>query len=78
MVYEALHTGLGRRVAIKVLRGELAADKEVAARFAHRSSTVNRVEHPGVVQVVDLGEQPGGQPHIVSGGSCGDRRWPSD
>ncbi len=65
VVYEALHTGLGRRVAIKVLRGELAADKEVAARFAHEARTVNRVEHPGVVQVVDLGEQPGGQPYIV-------------
>ena len=65
VVFEALHTGLGRRVAIKVLRAELAADKEVASRFAHEARTVNRVEHPGVVQVVDLGEQPGGQPYIV-------------
>ena len=65
VVFEALHTGLGRRVAIKVLRAELAADKEVASRFAHEARTVNRVEHPGVVQVVDLGEQSGGQPYIV-------------
>lgn len=65
VVYEALHPGLGRRVAIKVLRAELAADKELAARFCREARTVNLIEHPGVVQVVDLGEGAAGEPYIV-------------
>lgn len=65
VVYEAVHTAIQRRVAVKVLRGELASDKARAARFINEARAVNLVEHPGAVQVVDMGEQADGAPYIV-------------
>lgn len=65
IVYEAVHTTIQRRVAIKVLRRDLATDRERAARFVNEARAVNLIEHPGAVQVADLGEQPDGAPYIV-------------
>ena len=65
VVYEAVHATIQRRVAIKVLRSELASDPERAARFVNEARAVNLVEHPGVVQVADIGQQSDGAPYIV-------------
>src|SRR5689334_17384646 len=51
-VYEGVHRN-GRRVAIKVLHPSLAADKRGRARFLRESSLANRVNHPGVVSIID-------------------------
>jgi serine/threonine protein kinase len=65
LVYEAVHSAIQRRVAIKLLRSELASDKERAARFVNEARAVNLIEHPGVVQVADMGQQADGTPYIV-------------
>jgi serine/threonine-protein kinase len=51
-VYAATHRN-GKRVAVKMLHKEYAADAEVKARFLREGYLVNRVEHPGVVGVLD-------------------------
>lgn len=44
----------GQRVAIKVLREELAADPDVVMRFLRERSLLLRLTHPNIVRVRDL------------------------
>ena len=54
-VYEAIHATLGKRVALKVLRPEVAQNPKVLARFQREGAAVARVEHPNVVDIFDVG-----------------------
>jgi len=53
-VFEAVHDDIGRRVAIKVLRPELARREAARTRFFREARAASRVRHPGVVQVHDV------------------------
>src|SRR3954471_14341892 len=55
-IYIGRHTGLGRYVAIKVLRPELTSRKDNVARFFQEAHTVNRLRHPNIVESIDLVE----------------------
>ena len=63
-VYEAIHTQIERRAAIKVLSKQLAGDRKVATRFMNEARAVNIVSHPAMVTISDIGEQDG-VPFIV-------------
>ncbi len=63
-VYEAVHNGLQKRVAIKVLFRELAARDEVRARFISEGKACSRIHHPHVVDVTDVGTV-GDVPYLV-------------
>jgi serine/threonine-protein kinase len=54
-VYLAVHPQIGKRVAVKVLREELAADQVVVDRFFHEAKAVNDISHPNVIDIVDFG-----------------------
>jgi len=54
-VYAAVHPVIERRVAIKVLRPELSARDEIVWRFIHEARAVNRIRHPGIVDVFGYG-----------------------
>ena len=58
-VFEAVDRRLGRSVAIKVLRPELAADERFLARFRREAATAAGLAHAGIVSVHDIGEQAG-------------------
>jgi eukaryotic-like serine/threonine-protein kinase len=58
-VYETADLRLDRTVAVKVLRGELAADRRFVARFHREARTAARLAHPGIVGVFDFGEADG-------------------
>ncbi|MFO0578632.1 MAG: serine/threonine-protein kinase [Polyangia bacterium] len=64
-VFEAVHETIERRVAIKLLRPERARNAAAAARFFNEARAVNRIDHPGLVQVSDYGETPEGSIYIV-------------
>ncbi len=66
-VYEARHTGTGRRVAVKVVFGEsLAENDEVVARFQREARAAGAIESQHVVQVLDTGFDPrSGHPYLV-------------
>ena len=51
-VYAATHRN-GSRVAIKMLHATLASSTELCRRFVREAYLVNKVEHPGVVRVID-------------------------
>ena len=55
-VYRAYDPTLDRVVAIKVLHGHLARDRELRARFVREGIALARVRHPNVVQIYDAGD----------------------
>lgn len=64
-VYEARHTELGRRFAIKFVRDELAADRKLLARFEQEARTAGMLESDRIGAIVDLGRTPEGRPCLV-------------
>ncbi|MCA0375583.1 MAG: serine/threonine protein kinase [Gemmatimonadetes bacterium] len=54
-VYLAEHVGIGRRVALKVIRPELLADATAAERFTREARAAGGLQHPHVVNVTDFG-----------------------
>jgi eukaryotic-like serine/threonine-protein kinase len=64
VVFLAEQAGLGRRVAIKFLKPELANSDDARARFRGEARALARLQHPNVVQVFDSGEI-GGRCFIV-------------
>ncbi len=72
VVYLAEQTGLGRRVAIKILKGDLAASDGDRARFQVEARALGRMQHPHIVQVFDFGTIDGRSyliQEFVEGGS---------
>ena len=58
-IYRASHSGLGRRVAIKVLAPHLALDDQLVDRFRREARALARLEHPNIVMVHDMGVEQG-------------------
>jgi eukaryotic-like serine/threonine-protein kinase len=59
-IYIARHASLGRYVAIKTLRPELAKRKDNVARFFQEAHTINALKHPNIVESIDLVEDVDG------------------
>jgi serine/threonine-protein kinase len=58
-VYEAVDRTLGRCVALKVLRSELTASREMLERFLAEARAAAAVSHPNVVTLYEVGEFEG-------------------
>ena len=58
-VYEAVHRGLKKTVAVKVLLPETAENPELRARFLREGEAASRIQHPHVVDVTDVAEEDG-------------------
>lgn len=54
-VYQVLHLGLGRRMALKILHEELGEHEEIRRRFEREARLLSTLEHPQVVRVTDFG-----------------------
>ena len=54
-VYLANDTILERKVAVKVLRGDLSADDKFIRRFEREAQSVSNLSHPNIVEVYDVG-----------------------
>jgi eukaryotic-like serine/threonine-protein kinase len=63
-VYEARHTVIGRRFAVKVLRQSCASTAQ-RERFFHEARAAGALSHPHIVQVQDFGLVPSGEPYLV-------------
>ena len=63
-VWQADDTVLGRRVALKLLVEELAADDRATRRFVREARATARLAHPNVARVFDFGSD-GGAPFLV-------------
>lgn len=58
-VYLAYDTILDRRVAIKVLRGDLSGDEKFVRRFQREALSASSLSHPNIVEMYDVGEDNG-------------------
>lgn len=65
-VYLAHDTRLGRTVAVKTLRVDLARDPSFQARFRREAQSAASLNHPAIVAVYDTGEDT-----VHEGGSAG-------
>ena len=63
-VYQAWDTRLRQWRAIKVLAAQFIEDEEVRARFAQEAATMAELDHPNLVRVFDISDDPF-TPHIV-------------
>jgi hypothetical protein len=58
-VYVATHHRLGRKVALKVIAPELAADETFHARFLRESQLAAALDHPNAIPIYDADEVDG-------------------
>ena len=59
VVYKAWHPGLKSYFAVKVLLAGADASDEDVKRFYREAQASARLKHPGIVSVIDVGEQDG-------------------
>jgi eukaryotic-like serine/threonine-protein kinase len=59
IVYLARHELISRMSALKILRPELSRIPEHRERFLREARAVNRVNHPNIVEISDVGESDG-------------------
>jgi len=58
-VYLARQKSLKREVAVKILKPELAANRQALLRFRAEAEAVARINHANIVQIFAVGEQDG-------------------
>ncbi|HAG99110.1 MAG TPA: serine/threonine protein kinase, partial [Ktedonobacter sp.] len=59
-VYEGKQrTAFDRRVAIKVILGNYAADRDMRRRFVREARTVARLHHPHILPLIEYGDEQG-------------------
>jgi serine/threonine protein kinase len=51
VVYEAVHSEIGQRAAIKVLLPEFSTDTEAVSRFVAEARAASKVRHGGLIQI---------------------------
>ncbi len=58
-VYLATDIILNRKVAVKVLRGDLSGDEKFIRRFQREALSASNLSHSNIVEVYDVGEEEG-------------------
>lgn len=64
-VYAAKHELMNRDAAIKLLLPEMSARDDIVRRFFQEAQAAARIEHPGIVQVFDVGYTAEGRAYLV-------------
>jgi serine/threonine protein kinase len=59
-VYEGHHTGVGKRVAIKIPRNTERRKNILLQRFRREAQAASQIGHPNIADVTDCGTTPGG------------------
>ncbi|MCZ7679320.1 MAG: protein kinase [Sandaracinaceae bacterium] len=65
MVFRAVHVGLDRPVAVKVLHPELLPSDSLRQRFDREVKTLSRLMHPHIVTLTDSGILQDGTGYLV-------------
>ncbi len=65
VVFEGVHTKIGRRGAIKLLKVEFCRSEEVIERFYQEARAVNAIRHENIVDIYDFGRDAEGRVFFV-------------
>lgn len=65
IVLRGRHKVIGKRVAVKVLRADLAGDAELTERFLTEAKAASSVGHPNIVEIFDYGKLADGSAYFV-------------
>lgn len=65
IVFAAHHLHLERLVAIKLLKPDALAHKDIVARFANEARSASRIQSEHVARVLDVGALDTGEPYMV-------------
>lgn len=75
-VYRGEHVIIGKQVAVKFLHSEFAGNEEVVKRFYREAQAAASIGHSSIIDVLDVGVSPTGEPYLVmeylEGESLGD------
>lgn len=64
-VYEAEHTRIERKVAVKVMHPEFSTTSDVADRFFREAQASSAIGHPNIIEIFDVGMSDDGTAFIV-------------
>lgn len=65
VVYRATDLTLGRTVVVKVMRADARANRLLKKRFELEMQALARIDHPGVIGILDVGELLDGSPFLI-------------
>lgn len=64
-VYGGIQPTIEKRVAIKVLAGEMSTNPSIVSRFVSEARAVNRIRHQNIVDIFSFGELEDGRHYLV-------------
>ena len=64
-VYLGRHIVIGKKVAVKILHADLAGGDEMFKRFYREAQAAAAIGHKNIIDVLDVGASPQGDPYMV-------------
>jgi len=64
-VWAARNELIDRDVALKVMEPEVMSDQVLMQRFFNEAKSIGRVNHPSIVEILDMGQAEDGSPFLV-------------